>query len=70
MIKRTLYFGNNAYLHTKDEQLLIDFADKNKESAKVAIEDIGVIIGDLKPGPQIWWHDFCTVGLLESFQVT
>ena len=46
MIKRTLYFGNNAYLHTKDEQIVIDFADKNKPSAKVPIEDIGVVILD------------------------
>ncbi len=46
MIKRTLYFGNNAYLHTKDEQIIIDFADKNKSPAKVPIEDIGVVILD------------------------
>ena len=46
MIKRTLYFGNNAYLHTKDEQIIIDFADKEKPSAKVPIEDIGVVILD------------------------
>ena len=46
MIKRTLYFGNNAYLHTKDEQIVIDFADKNKPSTKVPIEDIGVVILD------------------------
>ncbi len=46
MIKRTLYFGNNAYLHTKDEQLLIDFADKEKGRQKVPIEDIGVVILD------------------------
>jgi CRISPR-associated protein Cas1 len=46
MIKRTLYFGNNAYLHTKEEQLVIDFADKTKPSAKVPIEDIGVVILD------------------------
>jgi len=46
MIKRTLYFGNNAYLHTKDEQLLIDFTDKEKEQQKVPIEDIGVVILD------------------------
>ena len=46
MIKRTLYFGNNAYLHTKDQQLIIDFADKEKQPAKVAIEDIGVVILD------------------------
>jgi CRISPR-associated protein Cas1 len=46
MIKRTLYFGNNAYLHTKDEQLIVDFADKEKSQATVPIEDIGVVIMD------------------------
>ncbi len=46
MIKRTLYFGNNAYLHTKDEQIIIDFADKQKPSANVPIEDIGIVILD------------------------
>jgi len=46
MIKRTLYFGNNAYLRTKDQQLLIDYADKEKESISVPIEDIGVVILD------------------------
>lgn len=46
MIKRTLYFGNNAYLHTKGEQLLVEFPDKNKPTANVPIEDIGVVILD------------------------
>ena len=46
MIKRTLYFGNNAYLHTKDQQLIIDFADNENPPAKVPIEDIGVVILD------------------------
>jgi len=46
MIKRTLYFGNNAYLHAKDEQLIIDFAEKEKPQATVPIEDIGVVILD------------------------
>ena len=46
MIKRTLYFGSNAYLHTKNKQLVIDFSDKSKPSASVPIEDIGVIILD------------------------
>lgn len=46
MIKRTLYFGNNAYLRTKDQQLLINFADKEKEQTTVPIEDIGVVILD------------------------
>lgn len=44
MIKRTLFFGNNAYLSTKDRQLIIDFADKSKEQVSVPIEDIGVIV--------------------------
>ena len=34
MIKRTLYFGNDVYLHTKDEQLIADFAVKENKSAK------------------------------------
>ena len=46
MIKRTLYFGNNAYLHTKDQQIIIDFADKEKPTVKVPIEDIGIVILD------------------------
>lgn len=46
MIKRTLYFGNPSYLHCKDQQLLVDFANKEKPTAKVPIEDIGVVILD------------------------
>ncbi len=46
MIKHTLYFGNEAYLSTKDEQLIARFPDKEKPSAKVPIEDIGVVILD------------------------
>jgi len=46
MIKKTLYFGNDAYLHTKDNQLVVEFADKEKPSAKVPIEDVGIVILD------------------------
>ena len=46
MIKRTLYFGNNAYLSTKDKQLVVKFTDEDKEKTTVPIEDIGVIILD------------------------
>jgi len=46
MIKRTLYFGNDSYLHTKDEQLIVKFSDEAKETATVPIEDIGVVILD------------------------
>jgi CRISPR-associated protein Cas1 len=46
MIKKTLYFGNDAYLHTKDDQVIIEFADKSKPAAKVPVEDVGVVILD------------------------
>lgn len=44
MIKRTLHFGNPAYLSTKNEQLVIQYADDPKPSATVPIEDIGIIV--------------------------
>lgn len=46
MIKRTLYFGNEAYLHTSKQQLVVSFSDPAKESASIPIEDIGVVILD------------------------
>jgi CRISPR-associated protein Cas1 len=45
MIKRTLYFGNPAYLKTKNEQLIIDLQETD-ESKSVPIEDIGLVILD------------------------
>jgi len=45
MIKRTLYFGNPAYLKTKNEQLVIEMPDTG-ETKTVPIEDIGVVILD------------------------
>jgi CRISP-associated protein Cas1 len=44
MIKRTLYFGNPAYLKTKDEQLVFD--NTAGEQKTIPIEDIGVLILD------------------------
>lgn len=44
MIKRTLFFGNPAYLSTKNEQLYISFPDADKESKTVPIEDLGMIV--------------------------
>lgn len=47
MIKRTLFFGNPAYLSTRNEQLVIKFVDPQtqEEVAKtVPIEDIGVVV--------------------------
>jgi CRISPR-associated protein Cas1 len=46
MIKRTLYFGNEAYLHTSKQQLMVSFSDPAKESVSIPIEDIGVVILD------------------------
>ncbi|WMJ72375.1 type II CRISPR-associated endonuclease Cas1 [Cytophagaceae bacterium ABcell3] len=51
MIKRTLYFGNPAYLNTRNEQLVINFPnaeglDEMTRMNTVPIEDIGVVILD------------------------
>jgi CRISP-associated protein Cas1 len=53
MIKRTLYFGNPAYLKTKDEQLVIVLPTEMvngqplpEETKTVPIEDIGIVITD------------------------
>lgn len=45
MIKRTLYFGNPAYLKTANEQLIIEIPDSG-ESKSSPIEDIGLLILD------------------------
>lgn len=45
MIKRTLYFGNPAYLKTKDNQLLIELPTSGDKHTAV-IEDLGIVILD------------------------
>jgi CRISPR-associated protein Cas1 len=45
MIKRTLYFGNPAYLKTANEQLIIEMHDSG-ETKTAPIEDIGILILD------------------------
>jgi len=45
MIKRTLYFGNPAYLKTHQEQLVAELVER-KEVKTVPVEDIGVLILD------------------------
>ncbi len=45
MIKRTLYFGNPAYLKTANEQLIIEMHDSG-EAKTAPIEDIGLLILD------------------------
>lgn len=57
MIKKTLYFGNPAYLSMRDEQLVVKLPEvvKNKDlpdsfkqnnEARIPIEDIGVVVLD------------------------
>ena len=50
MIKRTLYFGNPAYLNTRNEQLVINLPGANGMDEVVGntvpIEDIGVVVLD------------------------
>jgi CRISPR-associated protein Cas1 len=45
MIKRTLYFGNPAYLKTANEQIVIEIHDSG-ETKYAPIEDIGLLILD------------------------
>lgn len=45
MIKRTLYFGNPAYLKTTNDQLVIELPETG-EKKQTPIEDIGVLILD------------------------
>lgn len=44
MLKRTLFFGNPAYLSTKNEQLVVTYPDKEQKVRTVPIEDIAVIV--------------------------
>ncbi len=46
MIKRTLYFGNPAYLRRQDQQLKVLQPQEKKELASIPIEDIGVMVLD------------------------
>jgi CRISPR-associated protein Cas1 len=44
-MKRTLYFGNEAYLSTRQNQLVIRYPDCD-EKKSLSIEDIGVVLLD------------------------
>lgn len=52
MIKRTLYFGNGAYLSLKDGQMVIDIPQAKEQVVKdmvrrtIPVEDIGVVVLD------------------------
>ena len=44
MIKRTLFFGNPAYLSTKNEQLVVSFPEESRKEATIPIEDLGYVV--------------------------
>jgi CRISP-associated protein Cas1 len=62
VIKRTLYFGNPAYLKTSNEQLVIEMHDSG-ETKSIPTEDIGLLILD---HPQITITHALIAKLLEK----
>lgn len=44
MIKRTLFFGNPAYLSTKNQQLVVNFPEDDKDEKTIPIEDLGYVV--------------------------
>lgn len=63
MIKRTLYFGSNAYIRTEKKQLILEYPDKTKPKAYVPIEDIGVVVLD---APQLTASRALFASMLEN----
>ena len=64
MIKRTLYFGNPAYLKRVQSQLKVEYpSDVGGETKSVPIEDVGLIILD---HPRITITQSLLVALLEN----
>ncbi len=64
MIKRTLYFGNPAYLKKDQLQLKVDFpVDIGKPAKTIPIEDIGIIILD---NPRITITQALLTALIEN----
>jgi len=64
MIKRTLYFGNPAYLHLRQSQLIVEYPEPNgKTSRSIPIEDIGIIVVD---HPQVTLTHAVTNALIEN----
>lgn len=61
MIKRTLYFGNPAYLSTAKEQLVI--RRKEQDDVNTPIEDLGIIVLD---HPQITFTQALLAKLLKN----
>lgn len=46
MIKKTIFIENPVYLNIKDEQLIINYKEEDKENKSIPIEDIGLIVLD------------------------
>src|SRR5690554_5481411 len=44
MIKRTLFFGNPAYLSTRNKQLVVNFPEEDKSEVTIPIEDLGYVV--------------------------
>lgn len=45
MIKRSLFFGNPAYLSTTHQQLVVSYpAEENKTDKSMPIKDVGIIV--------------------------
>lgn len=63
MIKRTLYFGNPAYLRRQDGQLKVLLPKEKTELASIPIEDIGVMVLD---HPQVTLSQSLLSYLIES----
>jgi CRISPR-associated protein Cas1 len=63
MIKRTLFFGNPAYLSTKNEQLVVNFPEADKKEATVPIEDLGYVVLE---NPQITITNGLIIKLVEN----
>lgn len=63
MIKRTLYFGNPAYLKTDNLQLVAELKKEEPETHSIPVEDIGLIILD---HPQITITSGLITRLLEQ----
>ena len=61
MIKRTLYFGNSAYLSLRNRQLVVKKKDEEEKTAP--IEDVGFIILD---NPQITITNALLEALIEN----
>ncbi len=59
MLKRTLFFGNPAYLSTKHQQLVVSYPNTEQNAKTVPIEDIGYVVLE---HPQIT----ITTGLLQK----